>query len=69
VTVAGFRLPGWTGGQGFYLGDGHTFVLAKGNEALKSPPPWQPVLLQGRWLSDEFGTNWLQVNKMTKLRE
>ncbi len=69
VTVAGFRLPGWTGGQGFYLGDGQTFALARGNESLKAPPHWQPLLLQGRWLSDEFGAAWLQVKRLTKIQE
>jgi DNA polymerase III alpha subunit len=66
VLVAGYRLPGWTGGEGFYLGDGQTFVLARGAESLKAPP-WQPVLAQGRWLSDAFGTAWLQVEQLTKM--
>jgi DNA-directed DNA polymerase III PolC len=69
VTVAGFRLPGWTGGQGFYLGDGQTFVLVRGSKSFKSPPPWQPFLLQGRWLNDEFGTGWLQVERLAKIQE
>jgi hypothetical protein len=67
VTVLGYRLPGWTGGTGFYLGDGHTFILARGGEALKSPPAWQPVVIQGRWLKDAFGTAWLQVDRLTTL--
>jgi hypothetical protein len=58
VTVAGVRLPGWTGGEGFFLSDGPTFVIAKGT---KAPPPWQPLLLRGRWLGDQWGTFWLQV--------
>lgn len=67
VTVLGYRLPGWTGGSGFYLGDGQTFVLARGGDSLKSPPPWQPVVIQGRWLSDAFGTAWLQVDQLAKV--
>lgn len=67
VTVIGYRLPGWTGGVGFYLGDGQTFVLARGSEALKSPPVWQPVIVRGRWLSDAYGTAWLQVDQLAKL--
>jgi hypothetical protein len=61
VTTAGARLPGWTGGKGFFLGDGETFVLARGAEA--SPPPWQPVLLRGRWVGDDWGTFWLRVDE------
>jgi len=67
VAVAGYRLPGWTGGQGFYLSDGQTFVLARRAGSLKAPPPWQPVVVQGRRLNDAFGTTWLQVAQVTKL--
>jgi DNA polymerase III alpha subunit len=64
AVTAGVRLPGWTGGQGFYVGDRETFVVAKGGSSLKAPPPWQPLLLRGRWLSDEWGMSWLQVEEM-----
>ena len=67
VTVLGYRLPGWTGGVGFYLGDGQDFVLARGGESLKAPPSWQPVVIRGRWLSDVFGTAWLQVDRLTEI--
>jgi hypothetical protein len=58
------RLPGWTGGRGFFLGDGDTFVIARAKPAEGTPPPWQPLLVQGRWMSDEWGTAWLQVDEM-----
>ena len=67
VTTASVRLPSWTGGQGFYVGDGETFVIAKGGPSLKAPPPWQPLLLQGRWLSDEWDMSWLQVDEIKKV--
>ncbi len=67
VTVLGYRLPGWTGGVGFYVGDGQTFILVRGSESLKGPPSWQPVVVQGRWLNDAFGSAWLQVDRLTKL--
>jgi DNA polymerase-3 subunit alpha len=65
AIVAGVRLPGWTGGQGFFLGDRQTFVIARASTASKTPPPWQPLLVRGRWRSDEWGTSWLQVEEMS----
>lgn len=59
--TAGVRLPGWTGGPGFFLGDGQTFVIARGDQAAKAPPPWQPLLVQGRWASDGWDSIWLQI--------
>jgi hypothetical protein len=67
VTAAGVRLPGWTGGKGFFLGDGDSFVIARGDAALRAPSPWQPLLLQGRWTDDEWGTAWLQVEEMKEI--
>jgi DNA polymerase III alpha subunit len=67
VTVAGVRLPGWTGGEGFFLGDGQTFVVARGGPAQRAPTPWQPLLVRGRWLSDEWGGCWLQVDGLKQM--
>jgi DNA polymerase-3 subunit alpha len=67
VAVAGVRLPGWIGGPGFFLGDGETFVVARGGAALQTPPPWTPVLVRGRWMGDEWGTFWLQVEGLERL--
>jgi DNA-directed DNA polymerase III PolC len=67
VTVLGYRLPGWTGGAGFYLGDGQTYVLARGSKSLKAPASWQPMVIQGRWLNDTFGTAWFQVDRLAKI--
>ncbi|MFN2219810.1 MAG: hypothetical protein ACK2UA_14475, partial [Anaerolineae bacterium] len=61
VTTAGVRLPGWTGGQGFFLGDSDTFVIVRGEPAQQAPPSWRPLLVRGRWLGDEWGTFWLQA--------
>jgi DNA polymerase III alpha subunit len=61
ITTAGVRLPGWTGGQGFFLGDGETFVTVRGEPSQQAPPPWQPLLVHGRWIGDEWGTFWLQA--------
>lgn len=67
VTVAGYRLPGWTGGRGFYLSDGQTFAVAVEREGLAKPSPWQPILARGRWLRDQWGAEWLQVDQVTSL--
>jgi DNA polymerase-3 subunit alpha len=63
VTVAGVRLPGWTGGEGYHLWDGETWVIARTAESQRAPASWTPVVLQGRWIGDEWGTSWLQVAK------
>ena len=67
VTVAGVRLPGWTGGQGFWLGDGDTLVIARGERDAPSPPPWAPLLVRGRWMGDQWGEEWLQIEKYESL--
>jgi DNA polymerase III alpha subunit len=64
VTVAGVRLPGWTGTQGFFLGDQQTYVMVKDDEELRSPKPWFPLRLRGRWLQDEWGFSWLQAEEI-----
>jgi DNA polymerase III alpha subunit len=67
VTVAGTRLPGWTGGPGFFLGDGRDFIIVQGDDELEKPEPWLPLLLRGRWRTDEWGAGWLQVEEMRLL--
>jgi len=67
VTVAGVRLPGWTGGHGFFLGDGDTFVTARDESADHAPPPWHPLVARGRWSIDEWGTVWFQVEQMEEV--
>jgi len=68
VTTAGVRLPGWTGGQGFFLCDGETFVIAKPPKSLRTPQPWQPMVIRGRWIGDSWGSFWLQVDQMTEIQ-
>jgi DNA polymerase III alpha subunit len=68
VTVYGMRLPGWTGGPGFFLGDEETFVYARIAKESPSRLPrqsvWHPFALRGRWLEDEWGGCWLQVQEI-----
>ncbi|MCB0075653.1 MAG: hypothetical protein KDE20_29565, partial [Caldilineaceae bacterium] len=62
VTIAGWRLPGWTGGRGFYFGDGDSFVVVReATEGGKVRKSWQPVVINGRWRSDEWGNGVFQV--------
>jgi DNA polymerase-3 subunit alpha len=69
VTAAGVRLPGWTGGPGFYLDDGDTFITARSGRSHKTPSAWQPLLVQGRCLDDEWGGVWLQVEEIEPIAE
>jgi DNA polymerase III alpha subunit len=64
VTVAGARLPGWTGGAGFFLADEHSYVIAEGPRGQRAPRPWQPVEVAGRWEIDEWGGAKLQVETL-----
>jgi DNA polymerase III subunit alpha len=65
LLTAGVRLPGWTGGPGFFLGDGERFVFVHVPKGLRSPAPWKPVLVSGRWTADEYGVAWLQAAQVS----
>lgn len=67
LVVAGVRLPGWTGGPGFFLGDGRSLVLAHTPRGGKNPPPFQPLLVHGWWHLDEWGWGCLQATKVEML--
>jgi hypothetical protein len=68
VATAGVRLPGWTGGEGFHLWDGATWVVARMGKGHRSPRPWEPLLVRGRWAGDGWGTWWLQVVELIGLQ-
>ncbi len=68
VTTAGVRLPGWTGGQGFFLGDGDAFVIVKAGREDKAPPAWRPLLVRGRWTADAWGGAWLQAEAIKEFQ-
>lgn len=67
VLVAAYRLPGWTGGQGCFVSDGNTFCTAILPKRVDSLKPWVPVCLAGRWMTDEWGSGWLQVETVEQL--
>ncbi|MCL7453822.1 MAG: DNA polymerase III subunit alpha, partial [Anaerolineae bacterium] len=58
ITTAGVRLPGWTGGDGFFLGDGDTFIVVRSEG--EAPPVWQPVVVRGWRRGDEWGGVWVE---------
>jgi DNA polymerase III alpha subunit len=64
VSTVGVRLPGWTGGDGFFFGDGDTFIIARVERGQTQPPAWLPRLLRGRWHGDGIGTFWFTVQNV-----
>lgn len=64
LRVAGMRLPGWTGGEGYFLSDERDYVLAiPTDENAPWPELWQPVVVSGRWLRDDWGRAWLAIDE------
>jgi DNA-directed DNA polymerase III PolC len=61
LRLAVTRLPGWTGGKGFFISDGVTYMVAIPAGKLPTPRPWTPLVLTGRWMMDEWGGDWVQV--------
>jgi hypothetical protein len=63
TSVAGARLPGWTGGRGFYFGDGDSFEIAQLDKAISKSKvkPWRPYRLTGCWREDAWGGGWFEV--------
>lgn len=67
VQVAGARLPGWPGGKGFFLSDRTHFCIAVPPRGVSNPPAWAVVRIRGRWLEDEWGSGWLQIEQMEQV--
>ncbi len=71
ATVCAVRIPGWPGGPGFFMGDGDDFAIARPDKALAARrirwPVWRPMRLAGRWLVDEWGGGWFQVESYEML--
>lgn len=64
ITITGTRLPGWTGGKGFFLDDGDSFVIVHGLDKEK-PEIWEPLVINGRFQQDEWGSTWFQAEGIT----
>ncbi|WP_420631794.1 DNA polymerase III subunit alpha [Candidatus Leptofilum sp.] len=70
TTIAGVRLPGWTGGRGFYFGDGDSFEIVRLAEtavAKSKPKLWLPYRLTGFWRKDPWGGGWFEAVKSATL--
>ncbi len=67
VQLLGVRLPGWTGGKGFFLADRTHYVTAVPPRSINNPTPWTPLHIWGRWLQDEWGSGWLQIERLEKV--
>ena len=65
TTIAGYRLPGWTGDKGFFVSDGHDFVIVQMKR--KKVPLWKPLRLQGMWREDEWGNGRFEASQLTLL--
>lgn len=83
VTLHGVRLPGWTGGKGWFLAvddlavedravhDGvgrYDYAVAIVDQAAANPRPWRPVVVRGTWQQDSWGNGWLQVANWSPLK-
>ncbi len=67
ISTVGVRLPGWTGGYGFFFGDRETYMIAQLEKGKSQPPVWQPHILRGRWTGDGMGTFWFKVQDMVQI--
>ena len=67
-SILGVRLPGWTGGPGFFRGDQETYLTVRGDEGLTTPEPGLPLLVHGRWRSDQWGVSWFQAGSISPIQ-
>jgi DNA polymerase III alpha subunit len=65
TTIAGYRLPGWTGDRGFFVSDGADFVIVQMKRT--KVPLWEPVRLQGVWREDEWGNGRFEATSLASL--
>jgi DNA-directed DNA polymerase III PolC len=71
TTIVGVRLPGWTGGQGFYFGDGDQYEIARPSKGIASNSKikaWLPCRLTGFWREDEWGGGFFEFVTAVLLR-
>jgi hypothetical protein len=65
TTIAGYRLPGWTGDRGFFVSDGDDFVIVQMKRT--KVPLWEAFRLQGVWREDEWGNGRFEATSLLPL--
>ncbi|MCA9953222.1 MAG: hypothetical protein KC434_00780, partial [Anaerolineales bacterium] len=62
TTIAGVRLPGWTGGRGFYVGDGDSYEIVQLEKTVVAKiKSWVPYRFTGFWREDAWGNGWFEA--------
>jgi DNA-directed DNA polymerase III PolC len=67
ISVVGVRLPGWTGGGGFFLGDRETYVMLQLDDFIRTPALWSPIIVEGNWNGDGMDSFWVQARRISPI--
>jgi DNA polymerase III alpha subunit len=72
VSIRAYRLPGWTGGSGYFVSDGKSYIQMRmsregGPARGGRMPVWRPFRLTGRWVKDEWQGSWFQADAVESL--
>jgi hypothetical protein len=71
VRVAGYRIPGWPGGDGFFLADEGQYIQVKletrKGEKKTQPGTWMPIVLEGHWEEDRWGMGWFKARSWREI--
>lgn len=66
VSAEVYRVPGWTGGAGFFISDGRDIIVAR-LQTGEPPLVWQPVVVQGRLRRLSNHVSHIEVEMVTTL--
>jgi DNA polymerase III subunit alpha len=72
VSIRAYRLPGWTGGSGYFVSNGKSYIhmrMSRDDESARVGrlPVWRPLQLTGRWVTDKWQGNWFQADAVETL--
>jgi DNA polymerase III subunit alpha len=67
ISILGYRLPGWTGGESYFLSDGEGYIHVRSGSSQPKPSSWQAVHLQGHWQVEGKWLPRFQVERMKLL--
>ena len=70
LAILAARLPGWTGGEGFFLSDGHGLITADPAAGSKQSRPvaWDALWLRGQWRLNNWSGGSFSVQAYGRLR-